>query len=64
MEAKFKYYMIIGKNKYIPITYYAKAANVAHAKQHFYLYAGDYIETVIPITKKRFNANNLTHTTT
>ena len=53
------YYQIIGKNRYVPKTYYTEAPDKATAKQHFYLDAGDEITTLIQITKKQF-----THATT
>ena len=52
-----KYYKVIGKNKYIPKTYYTKATDVAIAKQHFYLEAGTDITSVVKITKKTYEEN-------
>jgi hypothetical protein len=59
MGTKIKYYMVRGKDRYIPKNYYTKASSVAHAKQHFYIDEGDKIEYVIQITKKSYVKNKL-----
>ena len=57
-----KYYQIIGKNGYIPKFYYTKAEGKAVAAQHFYIDAGDKIDSIIQITKKQYNENRSTQT--
>ena len=49
-----RYYRVTGKNRHIPKTYYTKTTNVATAKQHFYIDAGDDISSVIQITKETY----------
>ena len=57
MAKKMKYYRVIGKNRYVPKTYYTKAASMADAKQHFYIDAGDSISSVIQIKKETYEEN-------
>ena len=52
-----KYYRVTGKNRHIPKTYYTKATSVAHAKQHFYIDAGDDVTSVSQITKETYENN-------
>ena len=49
-----RYYMVIGKDKHIPKTYYTKAKNLSYAKQHFYIDSGDSILIIVSITKELY----------
>ena len=57
-NVRFNYYIVSGKNRYVPKFFYTKAESVADAKLNFYIHSGDNINYVSRITKKKYDENN------